>query len=522
MPIAWSAIWNQLDWSEGIKKLQRDWIGRSTGAEVDFFIGPGGESGVDSWKAERARAVSPQTRRRGAADLHHASRHAVRRHLHGDRAGASVRRAADDAAQKQAVERLLQKAAGKSDLERTELAKEKTGVFTGSYAINPVNGEEVPIWIADYVLISYGTGAIMAVPAHDERDYEFAGSSSCRSSLSSIRAMRPKLIAQVLAGEECFAGLGHCHQLRRLRRPLDQRIQAADHRGPGRARLGRGRPSITSCATGCSAGSGSGASRFRSCTNWTPRGSRPAAARRADPEDLPVDLPKLDDFKPHGRPSRRWRRRPRWLYPRSTVALQARDQHHAAVGRLVLVLPAVHRSQERQGLRRSREGKAWMPVDLYVGGAEHAVLHLLYARFWHKVLYDRGHVSTPEPFQRLVNQGMILGETEYTGFRTKAAFSSVQKTSPRGRRHRPIHQGRLASRSVIASLPTQLKSKETPLCSRPIRRFGLTAGPTRCPRAAATSSIPTPSCATTAPTRCGCTRCSWDRWRRPSRGAWRG
>ena len=160
-----------LDWPESIKKLQRDWIGRSAGAEVDFYIGS--RPAYAAWKADSRRlGLSAQAGRRCAADLHDSARHAVRGNVHGDRAGASVCRAADHAGAEAAVEDYCASAA--QERPRPQEDKEKTGVFTGSYAINPVNGQEVPIWIADYVLISYGTGAIMAVPAHDTRDFEFA------------------------------------------------------------------------------------------------------------------------------------------------------------------------------------------------------------------------------------------------------------------------------------------------------------------------------------------------------------
>ncbi len=162
-----------MQWPDSIKKLQRDWIGRSTGAEVDFYIGDATQ--YDAWKAARVKSGFPRSPSADVLRIYTTRPDTLfGADVHGDRAGTSGGQAIDDEAQKSAVETYVQQASFKSDLDRTELAKVKTGVFTGSYALNPVNGAKVPVWIADYVLISYGTGAIMAVPAHDERDFEFA------------------------------------------------------------------------------------------------------------------------------------------------------------------------------------------------------------------------------------------------------------------------------------------------------------------------------------------------------------
>ena len=408
-----------LDWSDSIKKLQSDWIGRSTGAEVDFFLG--GAAGYEAWKASRKQSGFPRktdeqvlriyTTRPdtlyGATYMVIAPEHPFVNRL-------------TTAAQRAAVEQYCQRAAAKSDLERTELVKEKTGVFTGSYAINPVNGQQVPIWIADYVLISYGTGAIMAVPAHDERDYEFA----TQFGLPIIAVVDPGTAsdvdrAAVLAGKACFPELG-----------------TAVHSGPYdglatdvfKARISNDLQT---------AGLGRAAVNYK-LRDWLfsrqrfwgepfpvlhelGADGRPNGLMRAVPvEDLPVDLPHLDDFKPHGRPEPPLMKAPEaWLYPTVEGQRYQRETNTMPqwAGSCWYYLRFIDPHNSECFVDPVKE-RAWMPIDLYVGGAEHAVLHLLYARFWHKVLFDRGHVSGPEPFQRLVNQGMILGEMEFTGYRT--------------------------------------------------------------------------------------------------------
>jgi leucyl-tRNA synthetase len=414
-----------VNWSEGIKLLQRNWIGRSTGAEVDFYIGPKrkdegrrtkDEGEFEAWKTERAKSGFPAkpgddvlriyTTRPdtlfGATYMVIAPEHPFVERL-------------TTSDQKKAVETYCQKAASKSDLERTELAKEKTGVFTGSYAINPVNGEEVPIWVADYVLISYGTGAIMAVPAHDERDFEFAE----QFDLPIIAVVDPGNAPDinreaVLAGKECFAGLGMA-------------INSGDYNGLSTNEF---KQKITNDLA--SRGVGRAAVNYK-LRDWLfsrqrfwgepfpilheldEKGQPTGLLRAVDPKELPVDLPKLDDFKPHGRPEPPLEKAPKeWLYVEIDGKRYKRETNTMPqwAGSCWYYLRFIDPENDQAFVDPQKE-KAWMPVDLYVGGAEHAVLHLLYSRFWHKVLYDRGHVSTPEPFQRLVNQGMILGEPQF-------------------------------------------------------------------------------------------------------------
>ncbi len=410
-----------LDWHEGIKALQRNWIGRSTGAEVDFYIGhlspgesPEAKSGFDLWKRSRQNTGFPKkpeadvlriyTTRPdtlfGATYMVIAPEHPFVERL-------------TTSENKPAVAAYREQAAAKSDLDRTELAKGKTGVFTGSYAINPVNGEAIPIWIADYVLISYGTGAIMAVPAHDERDFEFA-----RQYELPIRAVVqpgdhvPREEAQkILNGEQVYTETG-------------QAINSDDFNGLTTPRF---KERITAWLA--KHGLGRQAVNYK-LRDWLFSRQRfwgepfpilhelnaegkPTGRVRAVPENqLPVDLPHLEDFKPHGRPEPPLDKAPPdWLYPVIDGKRYKRETNTMPqwAGSCWYYLRFLDPKNANAPVDKQIE-KAWMPVDLYIGGAEHAVLHLLYSRFWHKVLYDRGIVSTPEPFQKLVNQGMILGE----------------------------------------------------------------------------------------------------------------
>ena len=405
-----------LDWSESIKLLQRNWIGRSTGAEVDFFTGAASEYAAFQSRRQadgfprkpeddvlRVYTTRPDTLY-GATYLVVAPEHAA------------VARLVTDENRKQ-VEAYCEAAGRKSDLDRTELAKEKTGVFTGSYAVNPAGGRPVPIWVADYVLATYGTGAIMAVPAHDERDFAFAQ----QFEIPVVAVVDPGESTQreqILQGQQVFVGTGKA-------------IASGVYDGMQTDEM---KEKITEDFS--DQGLGRGAINFK-LRDWLfsrqrfwgepfpilheldDAGKPTGRIQPVAESDLPVDLPQLDDYQPHGRVDPPLDKAPEeWLFPvidgvrykRETNTmpqwagscwyyLRFLDPHNSEV----LVDPEIER--------------AWMPIDLYIGGAEHAVLHLLYARFWHKVLFDRGHVSTEEPFQKLVNQGMILGQVELTGYR---------------------------------------------------------------------------------------------------------
>ncbi|HJQ81914.1 MAG TPA: leucine--tRNA ligase [Lacipirellulaceae bacterium] len=417
-----------LDWSEGIKALQRNWIGRSTGAEVDFFIGGVGYEKVDNRQEMhvsmeylkehlayvRHRAIIGFPRKPGEdvlriyttrPDTLFGATYMVIAPEHPFVERLTTPETAD------AVTKYCAAATRKSDLDRTELAKEKTGVFTGSYAINPVNAEAIPIWVADYVLISYGTGAIMAVPAHDERDFEFAKQFGIPIRPVVDPGETASERAAILAGEQVFTEPGTA-------------INSLDFDG---LRTAEFKQEIT--AHLAKQGLGRKAVNYK-LRDWLfsrqrfwgepfpilhelDAGGKPTGRVHAvNEEDLPVDLPHLEDFKPPGRPEPPLEKAPHdWLYPIIDGKRYKRETNTMPqwAGSCWYYLRFLDPKNERAAVDPAIE-KAWMPVDLYVGGAEHAVLHLLYARFWHKVLYDRGVVSTPEPFQKLVNQGMILGE----------------------------------------------------------------------------------------------------------------
>jgi leucyl-tRNA synthetase len=409
-----------LDWPAGIKKLQQDWIGQSSGAEVDFYIGD--EASFESWKSLRKDSpladpptsdvlrvytTRPDTLY-GATYMVVAPEHPLVDSL----------TTAEQAAN---VNAYREKASFKSDRERTEGDRAKTGVFTGSHAINPVTGKPIPIWIADYVLATYGTGAIMAVPAHDIRDFEFATAFD----LPVIAVVDPPAEFEgrdeVLAGKACFVGAGAV-------------INSGEFDG-------RDSESVKSTITDRLAAEG----LARVAINYKLRDwlfsrqrfwgepfpvlheldadGNMTGVKRAVPENqLPVLLPQLADFKPHGRPEPPLEKADdSWLYVTIDGVRYKRETNTMPqwAGSCWYFLRYIDPTNTSAMVDPALE-KAWMPVDLYVGGAEHAVLHLLYSRFWHKVLYDRGYVSSPEPFQRLINQGMILGEVEFTGYQNSS------------------------------------------------------------------------------------------------------
>jgi leucyl-tRNA synthetase len=301
------------------------------------------------------------------------------------------------AEQRAAVDAYLDKVKTKSDLERTDLAKEKTGVFTGAYAINPVNGEKMPIWIADYVLVSYGTGAIMAVPAHDERDYEFA------------KQFDLPIIPVVAGGDietEAYTGDGeHINSdfLNGLNKEeaITKMISWLEEKGIGTKKVTfRLRDWLFS--------------RQRYWGEPIPIIHWEDGTMTAVPEDqLPLTLPKTKNIKPSGTGESPLAVIEDWVnvVDPETGKKGRRETNTMPqwAGSCWYYLRYIDPKND-QALASKEKLEHWLPVDVYIGGAEHAVLHLLYARFWHKVLYDIGVVSTKEPFQKLFNQGMILGE----------------------------------------------------------------------------------------------------------------
>ncbi|OCA91435.1 leucine--tRNA ligase [Bacillus sp. FJAT-27225] len=366
----------ELDWPESLKDMQRNWIGRSEGAEVTFNIK--GHDGTFKVFTTRPDTLF------GATYAVLAPEHSLVEKI-------------TTAEQKEAVEAYLNKVKAKSDLERTDLAKEKTGVFTGAYAINPVNNEEMPIWIADYVLASYGTGAIMAVPAHDERDYEFAKQFGLP-------------IVEVVAGgdieKEAYTGDGeHVNSgfLNGLNKQdaIRDMIAWLEEKGVGTKKITyRLRDWLFS--------------RQRYWGEPIPIIHWEDGTSTAVPEDqLPLVLPKTTDIKPSGTGESPLANIEEWVnvVDPETGKKGRRETNTMPQwgGSCWYFLRYIDPKNDKQ-LADPEKLKEWLPVDIYIGGAEHAVLHLLYARFWHKFLYDIGVVPTKEPFQKLFNQGMILGE----------------------------------------------------------------------------------------------------------------
>ncbi|MGH2271672.1 leucine--tRNA ligase [Anaerohalosphaeraceae bacterium U12dextr] len=372
-----------LDWSESIKKLQQDWIGKSVGAEVDFQL--------DGHDAKlRVFTTRPDTLF-GATYMVMAPEHPLVDVI-------------TTAQYKQAVADYKEQAARKSDLDRTDLAKDKTGQFTGAYAINPVNGQKIPVWISDYVLISYGTGAIMAVPAHDDRDFEFAK----KFGLPIIQVVKPEnpdLAAQAEKGEICFSDNGiaiNSGQFNGLKTPeFKEKITAwLEEQGLGKKTVNfKLRDWLFS--------------RQRYWGEPFPilhtEGDRTIALKESD---LPLGLPEVEDFKPTGTGEPPLAKASHWVnvtLPDGTKAKRETNTMPQWAGSCWYYLRYTDAKNPNAAFDPEKE-QYWLPVDLYIGGAEHAVLHLLYSRFWHKLLFDLGYTSSQEPFKKLVNQGMILGE----------------------------------------------------------------------------------------------------------------
>ena len=386
---------DDLDWPESIKEMQRNWIGRSEGAQLAFEV-----PGADAKEKLEVYTTRPDTLF-GATYLVVAPEHPLLETL------TTADREAEVAA-------YVAKATRKSDLERTELAKEKTGVFTGSFAKHPLTGDDVPVWVADYVLGTYGTGAIMAVPAHDDRDKEFAETFD----LPVVEVVEMPEKEKKKAGKKkgAYSGGGVM---------VNSACDAIDVNGLDSAEAGA---KITAFLEANEMGAAKVNFKLR---DWLFARQRywgepfPVVYAEGSDEpvpvplsDLPLVLPETDDFKPSGSGEGPLANVADWVNTTDPVsggpARRETNTMPQWAGSCWYYLRFIDPKNEDAMVDGSLE-KYWMPVDLYVGGAEHAVLHLLYARFWHKVLYDIGAVSTKEPFGRLVSQGMILGEVEYTG-----------------------------------------------------------------------------------------------------------
>ena len=374
----------QTDWPTSTKEMQRNWIGRSEGADIDFLVQGDGSSRI------RVYTTRPDTIF-GATYMVLAPEHPLVEQICTD-------------AHRDEVLNYRELASRKSDLERTELQKEKTGVFTGAYAVNPATEEAIPIWIADYVLSSYGTGAIMAVPGQDERDWAFAA----KYDLPIRRTVQPPSDFTGLAytgdgpavNSEFLNGLYVKEAKEKILDWLEEQnvgsrkvnYKLRDWLFSRQRYWGEPIPVVFESEEVCSL-----------------------------PEDaLPVTLPELKEFKPSGTPEGPLALAEDWLNTTNPDTGEAAQRETNTMpqwaGSCWYFLRYIDPHNSKQLVAPELE-KYWMPVDLYIGGSEHAVLHLLYARFWHMVLYDAGVVSTPEPFAKLVHQGMILGELEYTAWK---------------------------------------------------------------------------------------------------------
>ena len=372
-----------VEWPASTLEMQKNWIGRSIGAEVDFAL-------ADTRGTIRVFTTRPDTLF-GATYMVLAPEHPLVNVVTG-------------APQKAAVTAYREAAARKSDLQRQELDKEKTGVFTGGYAINPVNGERLPVWLADYVLMSYGTGAIMAVPAHDERDWTFAKTYQLP-------------IREVIQG-------GHVQEAAFVATDRGTVVNSALPDGSlslNGMKPAEAIPAITAWLE--QKGTGKKAINYK-LRDWLFARQRywgepfpivwvDGESRPLPEEQLPLILPETSNFKPSGSGESPLANLEEWLVTTDPqTGKPARRETNTMpqwAGSCWYYLRFADPKNAKQLVDPAME-RYWMPVDLYVGGSEHAVLHLLYSRFWHKVLYDIGVVSTPEPFKKLVHQGIVLGE----------------------------------------------------------------------------------------------------------------
>ena len=368
-----------LDWPESVKLMQHNWIGKSTGAEVTFTI-------ADKEGKATDQTLTVYTTR---CDTLFGATYMVVSPEH------KIVPAITTEGQKSAVEAYIEQAAKKSDLERTDLNKDKTGVFSGSYAINPVNGKLIPIWIADYVLISYGTGTIMAVPAHDDRDWEFAK----KFNLPIIEVLKSEVNVQeeawtkdgIHVNSEFLDGLNKKDAIAKM-------LEFLEEKKIGRKAINyKLRDWVFS--------------RQRYWGEPIPLVHCPDCGTVPVPEEeLPLKLPEVNSYQPTGTGESPLAAIDSWVNCKCPKCGKPSKRETNTMpqwgGSCWYYLRYLDPKNEKAFCSKEAE-KYWMPVDLYIGGAEHAVLHLLYARFWHKVLYDCGVVTTKEPFQRLVNQGMI-------------------------------------------------------------------------------------------------------------------
>jgi len=399
---------DELDWPEGIKDMQRNWIGRSTGAEVDFNL-----DGLD--EKLTVFTTRPDTLF-GATYMVIAPEH----HLLDKITTPLARKSVND---------YIKSASLKSDLDRTDLSKEKSGVFTGRYAINPVNLKKIPVWVADYVLTGYGTGAIMAVPAHDTRDFEFAE----KFNLPIICIQDPDVSdadqkKRIIEGKECWTEDGKYINSSDKQTAIDIN--------------GLNKDAGIEKITGWLESKGIGKAKINyKIRDWLFSRQRywgepfpvihwdDGEITLVDEKELPLQLPELEKYLPGETGESPLSNATDWLLVKDSSGRTGRRETNTMpqwAGSCWYYLRFIDPKNDDQIFNPEKE-KYWMPVDLYIGGAEHAVLHLLYSRFWHKVLFDLGVVSTDEPYKRLFNQGMILAFAYETQTGAKVASDLVEE-----------------------------------------------------------------------------------------------
>jgi len=397
-----------VDWPEGVKDMQRNWIGKSIGAEVDFRI-------ERSDEVLRVFTTRPDTLF-GATYMVVAPEHPLLEQL-------------TTADQNNKVEAYVALAGLKSEIDRSDLSKEKSGVFTGSYAINPVNQQKIPIWVADYVLMGYGTGAIMAVPCHDTRDFEFATAFSLPiPCILDPQSDDQELRDQVLKGKACWTGDGAYIN------------SSSEETGLNINGLSKEQGIANTIHWLEENKLGTEAINYK-IRDWLFSRQRywgepfpvihweDGEITLLDDENLPLELPELEKYEPGSHGESPLANAEEWLHvtdPRGRKGRRETNTMPQWAGSCWYYLRYIDPRNDQEPFSGDKE-KYWMPVDLYVGGAEHAVLHLLYSRFWHKVLFDLGIVSTDEPYSKLFNQGMILAFAYETQAGAKVSSDLVEE-----------------------------------------------------------------------------------------------
>ncbi|HRW84232.1 MAG TPA: leucine--tRNA ligase [Bacteroidales bacterium] len=430
---------DNLDWPEGIKDMQRNWIGRSTGAEVDFQI-----EGLN--EKLRVFTTRPDTLF-GATYMVIAPEHSLTGAITTDE-------------HRQEVENYIKAASLKSDLDRTDLAKDKTGVFTGRYAINPVNDKKIPVWVADYVLTGYGTGAIMAVPAHDTRDFEFALKFNLPVyCIQDPDVDDPEQRERIITGKECWTEDGKYIN------------SSCDTTGIDINGLNREAGIAKMTAWLETKGLGKEKVNYK-LRDWLFSRQRywgepfpvihwdDGTVSLVDEEDLPLELPIMEKYMPGESGESPLANASEWLNVTDSSGRKGRRETNTMpqwAGSCWYYLRFIDPLNDKLIFDSEKE-KYWMPVDLYIGGAEHAVLHLLYSRFWHKVLFDLGIVSTDEPYAKLFNQGMILAFAYET---VKGAKVSSDMVEERDGKYYNKQTGE-ELRQIVAKMSKTLKNVVNP------------------------------------------------------------